>query len=448
MNKKVLRLRKKINIRLIGIALIAILVTLLGVTSIYYYLFENQVQKDLHVLADTLVDSGVFQKEKIEDLSFESEEVRVTWVDNDGTVLYDSWTDVTTMENHMERPEVKDAFEKGNGDSIRTSDTLDMNTYYYAIRIEDGTVVRVAIHASSGTSIFMSAMPIVVCIIFLVALLCVFLADYLTKSLVNPIAAIADRLDENEGASSANPIYKELEPFVQTIRAQHENILAAAKMRQDFTANVSHELKTPLTAISGYAELIENKMVTEEQSVSFAGEIRKNADRLLTLINDIIRLSELDQTELATGLETMDLYELAKECVEGLKVNASRRGMQFTFEGSSCVIRGNKDMLREVIENLCENAIRYNNEGGEVHLFVGERDGHKILSVEDNGIGIPLEHQERIFERFYRVDKSRSKATGGTGLGLAIVKHIVAIHEANISLESEVGKGTTIKVIF
>ena len=441
-------MRKKINIRLIGIALIAILVTLVGVTSIYYYLFENQVKKDLHILADTLVDSGVFQKEKIEELSFESEEVRVTWVDDDGTVMYDSWTDVAGMENHMERPEIKAAFEKGRGDSIRRSDTLDMNTYYYALRIEDGTVVRVAIHASSGTSIFMSAMPIVVCIILLVVLLCVFLADYLTKSLVNPIAAIADRLDENEGASSGNPIYKELEPFVQTIRAQHENILAAAKIRQDFTANVSHELKTPLTAISGYAELIENKMVTEVQSVSFAGEIRKNADRLLTLINDIIRLSELDHTELATGLESMDLYELAKECAEGLKVNASRRGIQFVFEGSSCIIRGNKDMLREVIENLCENAFRYNNEGGEVVLFVGEKEGHPVLSVEDNGIGIPLEHQERIFERFYRVDKSRSKATGGTGLGLAIVKHIVAIHEANIDLNSEVGRGTIVTVTF
>ena len=441
-------MRKKINVRLIGIALIAILVTLVGVTSIYYYLFENQVRKDLHVLAETIVDSGVFEKERLEYITFESEDVRVTWVDADGTVLYDNWNNAQGMENHMERPEIKAAFEKGRGDSIRRSDTLDMNTYYYALRIEDGTVVRVAIHASSGTSIFMSAMPIVVCIILLVVLLCVFLADYLTKSLVNPIAAIADRLDENEGASSGNPIYKELEPFVQTIRAQHENILAAAKIRQDFTANVSHELKTPLTAISGYAELIENKMVTEVQSVSFAGEIRKNADRLLTLINDIIRLSELDHTELATGLESMDLYELAKECAEGLKVNAARRGIQFVFEGNSCVIRGNKDMLREVIENLCENAIRYNNEGGEVVLFVGEKEGHPVLSVEDNGIGIPLEHQERIFERFYRVDKSRSKATGGTGLGLAIVKHIVAIHDANIDLNSEVGRGTIVTVTF
>ncbi len=341
-------MRKKIYTRLIGIALIAILVTLIGVTSIYYYLFKNQV----------------------------------------------------------------------------------------------------AINASSGTSIFINAIPIVLVIIVLIVILCVLLADYLTKKLVNPIAAMANIMDDTEGNLQNNEVYKELEPFVQTIRAQHENILAAAKMRQDFTANVSHELKTPLTAISGYAELIANGMVTEEQTAIFIGEIRKNSDRLLTLINDIIRLSELDHADMLTGLERMDLYELAIECFDDLQVNASRRGIDFTLEGETCIIRGNQDMLRELIENLCENAIRYNNDGGYVRLFVGELGGKSILSVEDNGIGIPTEHQDRVFERFYRVDKSRSKATGGTGLGLAIVKHIVAIHEANITLNSEVGKGTTITVIF
>lgn len=441
-------MRKKINSRLIGIALIAILVTLLGVTSIYYYLFENQVQKDLHVLADTLVDSGVFQKEKIEDVSFDSKEIRVTWIDTDGVVLYDSWTDASTMENHMQRPEIQAAFRDGKGDSIRTSDTVEINTYYYALRLEDGTVVRVAIHASSGASIFLRAMPVVLFITILVTLLCILLADYLTKSLVNPITAIAERIDESEGSAKGEVVYKELEPFVQTIRAQHENVLAAAKMRQDFTANVSHELKTPLTAISGYAELIENKMVSEAQAVNFATEIRKNAERLLTLINDIIRLSELDQTEFVIGLENVDLYQLALECTEDLKVNATRRAVGFVFEGTSCTVHGNKDMLREVIENLCENAIRYNNVGGEVELFVGMQSGSPVLSVKDNGIGIPKEHQERVFERFYRVDKSRSKETGGTGLGLAIVKHIVAIHGASISLESEMGKGTKITIVF
>lgn len=441
-------MRKKINIRLIGISLIAILVTLIGVTSIYYYLFENQVRKDLHILADTLVDSGVFEKERLEYITFESEEVRVTWIDKDGTVLYDSWTDAESMENHVERPEIKAAFEKGSGDSMRTSDTLKINTYYYALKIEDGTVVRVAVNASSGTSIFLNAIPTVVTITVLIMILCVVLADYLTKKLMNPIAAIANRLDDAESGSDGDEVYKELEPFVQTIRSQHENILQAAKMRQDFTASVTHELKTPLTAISGYAELIENKMATKDQEVIFAGEIRKNSERLLILINDIIRLSELDHAELSTEFENIDLYVVVQECAELLQVNAARRGIEFVLDGDQCLIRGNRDMLQELIENLCQNAIRYNNEGGKVHVFVGKEDGHVILSVSDNGIGIPKEHQERVFERFYRVDKSRSKATGGTGLGLAIVKHIVAIHSAEIELDSEVGKGTTITVKF
>ena len=438
-------MRKKINIRLIGIALIAILVTLIGVTSIYYYLFENQVRKDLHVLAEALVDSGVFEKDRLEHISFESREVRVTWVDKDGTVLYDSWNDADSMENHVERPEIQEAFENGEGNSMRTSNTMQMNTYYYALRIEDGTVVRVARNASSGMSIFLNAIPTVVAITVLVVIICVALADYLTKQLINPIAAIANRLNDTEGSGI---VYKELEPFVQTIRVQHENILLAAKMRQDFTASVTHELKTPLTAISGYAELIENKMTTKDQEVIFAGEIRKNSDRLLILINDIIRLSELDHAELSTEFENVDLYAIAQECTEMLKVNAMHRGVAFVLEGSQCVIRGNRDMLRELIENICQNAIRYNNEGGNVYVYVGPKDGQVVLSVSDDGIGIPKEHQERVFERFYRVDKSRSKATGGTGLGLAIVKHIVAIHEATIDLESDIGKGTTITVKF
>lgn len=441
-------MRKKINTRLIGIALMAILVTLIGVTSIYYYLFENQVKKDLHILTDTLVDSGVFKKETLEEISLASADVRVTWVDTDGTVLYDSWTDAKELENHLERPEIKEAFQNGKGDSVRTSDTFQMNTYYYAVRMEDNTVVRAAMNASSGTNILLNAMPTVIIIVVLVTILCICLADYLTKTLVNPIADIANRLDDSDGGNAGGAVYKELEPFVQTIRAQHENILSAAKMRQDFTASVTHELKTPLTAISGYAELIENKMSTEEQNIIFAGEIRKNSNRLLTLINDIIRLSELDHTEIGTDFETIDLYALAKECAQNIQVNAKRRGIQFVLEGQSSLVKGNRHMLCELIENLCENGIRYNNEGGFVHLTIGEKNGRAILSVEDNGIGIPEKHQARVFERFYRVDKSRSKATGGTGLGLAIVKHIVAIHSAEIELKSEVGKGTAISVKF
>ena len=441
-------MKKKINLRLIGIALLAIIVTLLGVTSIYYYLFENQVRKDLHVLADTLVDSGVFEKDKLDQMVFESQEVRVTWIDVEGTVIYDNWNNVQDMGNHMERPEIKAAFEKGKGDSIRTSDTMQMNTYYYAVKISDGTVVRVARNASSGMSIFLNAMPVVLMITVLVLLVCVVLADYLTKQLLKPIADIANGLDKMNSGNTREMEYKELEPFIQRIRTQHENILSAAKMRQDFTASITHELKTPLTAISGYAELIENKMSTEEQNILFAGEIRKNSNRLLTLINDIIRLSELDHTEIGTDFELVDLYELARECAKNIEVNAKRRGVHFFLDGEPCCVNGNRHMLYELMENLCENGIRYNKEGGYVRLGVGMENGRVVLKVEDNGIGIPDKHKDRVFERFYRVDKSRSKATGGTGLGLAIVKHIVAIHSAEIRLDSEEGKGTKIQIKF
>lgn len=441
-------MKKKINSRLIGIALLAIIVTLFGVTSIYYYLFENQVRKDLHVLADTLVDSSVFEKGKLEKIVFESKEVRVTWIDVDGTVIYDNWNNVQDMENHLKRPEIQDAFAEGTGDSVRTSDTMQMNTYYYAVKISDGTVVRVARNASSGMSIFLNAMPVVLMITVLVLLVCVVLADYLTKQLLNPIADIASGLDQMNSGTTREMEYKELEPFIQTIRTQHENILSAAKMRQDFTASITHELKTPLTAISGYAELIENKISTEEQNVQFAGEIRKNSNRLLTLINDIIRLSELDHTEIGTDFEIVDLYELAKECAQNIEVNAKHRGVHFFLDGEKCCVNGNRHMLYELMENLCENGIRYNNEGGYVRLRVSMENGRAVLKVEDNGIGIPDKHKERVFERFYRVDKSRSKATGGTGLGLAIVKHIVAIHSAEIKLESEVGQGTTVQINF
>lgn len=441
-------MKKKINSRFIGIALLAIIVTLLGVTGIYYYLFENQVRKDLHVLADTLVDSGVFEKESAEKIVFESKEVRVTWVDVDGTVIYDNWNNVQDMGNHLERPEIRDAFAEGTGDSVRTSDTMQMNTYYYAVKISDETVVRVARNASSGMSIFLNAMPVVLAITILILLLCVVLADYLTKQLLKPIADIANGLEKMNSGNTGAVEYKELEPFMQTIRTQHENILSAAKMRQDFTANITHELKTPLTAISGYAELIENRMSTEEQNVLFAGEIRKNSNRLLTLINDIIRLSELDHTEIGTDFEAIDLYELAKECASNIEVSAKRRGVDFFIEGEKCYVNGNRHMLCELVENLCENGIRYNNEGGYVRLQVYMENGRAVLKVEDNGIGISDKHKERVFERFYRVDKSRSKATGGTGLGLAIVKHIVAIHSAEIILESEVGQGTIVGIYF
>lgn len=244
-----------------------------------------------------------------------------------------------------------------------------------------------------------------------------------------------------------------LAQFLNVTKKQHEDILKNARMRQEFTANVSHELKTPLAAISGYAELIETGMAADEDVIRFAGEIHKSSKRLLTLINDIIRLSELDVMDQHVDKEEVDLYEIADNCVSMLQLSAERHNVAIFIYGSHEAIYADKGMMEELVYNLCDNAIRYNKADGKVYVSVDSymderRQKRVVLSVKDTGIGISKEHQERIFERFYRVDKSRSKSTGGTGLGLAIVKHIVAQHGIEMVLNSEEGRGTEIRVTF
>ena len=221
----------------------------------------------------------------------------------------------------------------------------------------------------------------------------------------------------------------------------------AERNRQEFTANVSHELKTPLQSIIGSAELLENGLVKPEDTQRFIGNIRREATRLVSLINDIIRLSQLDEN-MESAKEATDLYALANEVKDVLTVSASKKNVEINISGESCVINGVRRYLYEIIYNLCDNAIRYNNEGGKVNVDVHKDKNSVVLTVEDNGIGIPFEHQSRIFERFYRVDKSHSKETGGTGLGLSIVKHAVAYHGGTLRLDSTLGKGTTVTVVF
>lgn len=441
-------MKKKINFQLIVIAVIAVITTTIGITYIYYSLFQKQVQKDLRISAEILTDSGYFENNSmnVEDINFSTnlEELRITWIDKDGTVLYDNDNSAELLGNHLSRPEVSEAFETGKGEIVRKSDTMNMNTFYYAILLKNGTVVRVATQARSIISVFATATPLVLLILLVIMIICVVLAHILTKQLLKPIEVTAQNLED----LSQEPKYKELVPFVNMIRKQHADILSSAKIRQDFTANVSHELKTPLTAISGYAELIQNHMVPKEREEHFVTEIKKNAERLLSLINDIIRLSELDHSANDPSFEELDLCNVVEECIETLKVNAAKRKVTLTFSGHRSTIRANREMIKELTDNLVQNAIRYNNENGKVEVKVFEKAGRAILSVEDNGIGIPKEDQERVFERFYRVDKSRSKATGGTGLGLAIVKHIVEIHGARILLQSQVNEGTLIQVEF
>lgn len=445
-------MKQKISSRLFIIAFIAMLSTAVGVIYACYNSFENQVKNDLRIYAQVIEDTDVlhsyYENDTYEDIpnlfeNIREDNLRITWIDQDGTVLYDNDVDVNNLQNHLNRPEIQSAIETGQGECVRKSDSLQMNTYYYAILMDDGTILRVSIMAKTITSIFLSLVPYILLILLLILFVCFFLSHYLTKQLLEPINHMAENLDN----PIEEPAYKELVPFANKIRSQHENILLAAKSRQDFTANVSHELKTPLTAISGYAELIENNMVPKDQEVYFAKQIRENANRLLALINDIINLSELDHTEKHSDFVSVHLLDVAKEVCQSVQINAQKKNIELTCTGSDEVILANTELLKEMITNLVQNAIQYNNEGGYVQVRIYYEDG-VVLSVKDNGIGIPKDVQDRVFERFYRVDKSRSRQTGGTGLGLAIVKHVVEIHDAHIELISDVGKGCQIIIRF
>lgn len=437
-------MKKKINLQFMFISAVGILLTFCLSTVIFYELFKSEVVDELKTYADVIKETQSYDQILQGEYDPDVDDLRITMIKKDGKVFYDSFADAKKMENHANRQEVRQALKHGNGKAIRTSDTLDKNTFYYAVRLDDGNILRVAKESRSIWSVFIKVTPAILILIFVILAISKMLSDVLTKSLLLPIEQMSENLDHLEDITT----YKELMPFINTIQEQHKNILMNAKMRQEFTANVSHELKTPLTAISGYSELIQNGMTNEEETIRFAGEIHKSAKRLLTLINDTIRLSQLDTSEQKVIYEAIDLYKIAEDCVNMLKFSADNHGITISIHGTNAYLEGNKEMLEEVVYNLCDNAIRYNNEGGKVDVTVKPVKGKIYLCVEDNGIGISKEHQERIFERFYRVDKSRSKSTGGTGLGLAIVKHIIQQHGAHMELTSEKGKGTKIEIEF
>lgn len=299
-------MKQKINLSLTLIALVAVLSAAFGITLVYYSLFQTQVKKDLALYTRLLADTGVFQTayagtedvnayvESAALVELKRDNPRITWISGSGTVLYDNGADVSGLANHLDRPEIQEAIETGSGEIVRRSDTFNLNTFYYALLLEDGTILRTSSEVSSITGVFVSSLPVIfgICAVFLV--ICIILGHFLSLQLIKPLNVMAEHLD----SPIKTPVYRELQPFADKIRAQHENILEAASVRQDFTANISHELKTPLTAISGYAELIETGMVSSEQIPHIAEQIRHNSNRLLSLINDIIRLSELDHKEL------------------------------------------------------------------------------------------------------------------------------------------------------
>lgn len=440
-------MKKKINIRFIMIAALAIVVTALSAMLVYYNILKEQVFGDLkayaHVIELLNIDDLAAGIEK-DPYNPIDDDLRITLIGAEGEVLYESLLNKDEMDNHNERPEIIEAREKGEGEAIRYSATSGTHTFYYAERLQNGNVLRIGRDSVSVNRIMVNTLVIVLVIALCILFVCMGISHYLTKKLVEPIEKLATNImlvDENN-------VYEEIRPFVNTIKEQHVNIINNAQLRQEFTANVSHELKTPLTAISGYAELIGNGMTGKEDTIRFSNEIHSNANRLLSLINDIIKLSELDEADYQMEMERIDLYKLAENCVQMMQVTAEKQGIRLILQGESTMVMANKGLMDEVFYNLCSNAIRYNKPGGSVTVTVGTKDERPFLSVADTGIGIPKECQERVFERFYRVDKSRSKSTGGTGLGLAIVKHIVAQHNAALHLDSELGEGTTIEIVF
>ena len=379
---------------------------------------------------------------------------RVTWIAPDGRVLYDTQVPASSMENHADRWEVRQALEEGAGQSSRYSDTLAERTYNYAVRISDGSVVRFSATQASNWSLLRTAALPTLAALAAVAALTLLLASKTARDMVQPINRI------NLQAPQERETYEELRPLVQRIGLQNRQLREQMehlsqeheeqdRLRREFAANVSHELKTPLTSISGFAEIIRDGLVRSEDVPRFAGNIYKEARRLITLVGDIIKITQMDDKQLPIQREQLDLRALCADVIEHLQPAAGSAGVEICLEGNAPPVSGARQIADEMIYNLCDNAIKYNRPGGKVRVRVEPRqEGAVAVSVEDTGIGIPKEHQARVFERFYRVDKNRSREIGGTGLGLSIVKHGALYHGAALYLDSTPGVGTKITVVF
>lgn len=409
---------------------------------VYYQnlsLLKSEVKQEARYIRTAVDIVGSDYLERLDNVEVNT---RVTRIGADGTVLYDSGGDERLLENHKGREEVKQALASGEGEITRMSDTRDREMYYYATMLDDGTVLRVSKNMESLAGTAFRMLPVMFLIAAVMILLTVILASWQTRRLIKPI----NELDIEHPLD--NMVYEELTPLLTAMDQSNREKEEVSNMRKEFSANVSHELKTPLTSISGYAEIMKNGLVRPQDIPNFSERIYKEARRLITLVEDIIKLSKLDEESVELEKEDVELYGLCREIVSRLSPQANARRVQVSVQGEQVVYRGIRQILDEMIYNVCENAIKYNNEGGRVVVWCGKTLNGAKISVTDNGIGIPEEHLERIFERFYRVDKSHSKERGGTGLGLSIVKHGAILHGAKVQVESKVGEGTRIDILF
>ena len=436
-------MRKRIQ-RSMMLILAVTLVLFYAIISVILYnrnldLLKSEVKQEAEYICTAVNISG---PSYLEQMSQVDERTRVTQVDDEGNVLYDSSSEEDDMENHGTREEIEEALSSGTGEAVRMSDTLGRELYYYAVLLDDGSVLRVAKSMDNLALTALNVLPVMGILAVVTMALALLLAKWQTKRLIKPI----NELDLEHPLE--NTLYEELNPLLVAMDKQNKEKEAVSNMRKEFSANVSHELKTPLTSISGYAEIMKNGMVRPADIPVFSERIYKEARRLITLVEDIIKLSKLDEESVELEKQETDLYDLTREVVSHLAPLASQKHIRIEITGEQVQCFGIRQILDEMIYNVCENAIKYNNEGGRVSVWVGNTlEGPKI-SVSDTGIGIPQEHQERIFERFYRVDKSHSKERGGTGLGLSIVKHGALLHGAKVSVESTPGKGTRMEMLF
>ncbi len=432
------------------LVVLSVLLTFFAASFVMYHKFSVNVKQDVRNEAE-YVKMGIqamgegYLTEAVGNLT----DSRITLADDQGNVLFDSGKSPSELENHSDRPEVIQAMKEGYGEQVRFSSTFSTQTFYYALRLGDGKVLRVAKTIDSVFHTMMSGFTLLGILTMGILLMDFFLVQRQTVDLIEPI----NELDLENPLK--NVCYEELRPLLvrvdqqnRQIAQQMEELRAAEAMRREFSANVSHELKTPLMSISGYAELMMNGLVSEEKVPEFSGRIYHEASRLSTLVSDIIQLSRLDEKSSELMFEPVELYDLAWSVAAHQKSAAEKKNITLSVKGEETWLVGVRQVLYEMFYNLADNGVRYTKEGGTVNITVSKKNGHPCYRVEDNGIGIPKNEQSRIFERFYRIDKSHSRESGGTGLGLSIVKHGAAVHHAKINLESEPSKGTMVEVVF
>lgn len=432
------------------LVILSVVLTFLAASIVMYDKFsvymKQGVRDEVEYIRAGIDAAGIdYLQENVKEINV----TRITVTDSNGNVIYESNAEADEMENHGKRPEMIKAKEKGYGEVIRFSETLSKQTFYCAMRLENGNILRVARTTDSVFMTLFSSFTLLGLITLGILVLEVILVQKQTKDLIKPI----NELDLENPLKNVK--YEELRPLLGRVDQQNRQIVhqmeelkEAEAMRREFSANVSHELKTPLMSISGYAELMMNGMVDQDKVPEFSGRIYHEASRLSSLVSDIIQLSRLDEKNSDMPFEAVDIYELAEDIIMHLKPAAEKKKIQLSLEGERVVVRGVRQVLYEMFYNIADNAIRYTDAGGKISIFAGQKEMHPCYSVEDNGIGIPKNEQKRIFERFYRVDKSHSRQTGGTGLGLSIVKHGAVLHKAKINLESELGKGTKMELVF